>query len=74
MSLTPITAAEIRAFRAALGISQAGLAEALGMSKRGVEEWEAGRREAPAYLRLALAALNQRLEPWRGGERDDQPD
>jgi transcriptional regulator with XRE-family HTH domain len=59
MSLSPPSPDDLRAFRKAMGgWSQAQLATALGASTRGVEEWEAGRREPPAFLGLALAALN----------------
>jgi transcriptional regulator with XRE-family HTH domain len=64
MSLVPPVATEIRMFRQKLGLSQAKLAEILGLSTRAVEEWEAGRRTAPAMLRFAFAALNEGLEPW----------
>jgi len=66
MSLTPPTPAEIKSFRALTGASQANLADDLGISKRAVEEWEAGRRAPPAYLRLALAAIKERLPPFHG--------
>jgi DNA-binding transcriptional regulator YiaG len=63
--MTPPNPAELKAFRLAMGgWSQAKLGEMLGASTRGVEDWEAGRREPPAMLRLALAALNAGLEPW----------
>lgn len=45
---------EIRAFRQTHGLSQRALALRLGCSRRAVEEWEAGRREPLALLRLAL--------------------
>lgn len=64
MSLSPPTATEIRAFRARHDLSQAALGEALGASKRTVEDWEGGRRLAPNMLRLALAAIEGKLEPW----------
>jgi DNA-binding XRE family transcriptional regulator len=64
MSITPPTPDEIRAFRKEVMTSQAGLGEHLGASKRTVEDWEAGRREPPAMLRLALAALKAGLAPW----------
>ena len=56
---------ELVMFRKRRGITQAGLAELLGVSKRGVEDWEGGRRTPPAFLRLALAALISGAEPWR---------
>lgn len=64
MSLTPPSPDLIRTFRAAVGLSQVRLAEQLGVSTRAVEEWEAGRRSAPAYLALAFSALDHQLPPW----------
>lgn len=55
--MTPPTASDIRAFRKVHGLSQKGLAIALGCSKRGIENWEQGSREPPAYLRLALERI-----------------
>lgn len=65
MSLTPPTAAEVKAFRQAIGATQAQLADMLGVSKRAIETWEGGDREAPAMLRLALGALNANTPPWQ---------
>lgn len=64
MSLTPPSATEIKAFRRAAELSQAALAEKLGVSTRAVEEWEGSRRQAPPMLRLALGAIKERVEPW----------
>lgn len=64
MSLQPPAATEIKLFRLKVGMTQAQMAECLGASTRAVEEWEAGRRAAPAMLRLAFAAINEGLEPW----------
>ena len=52
-----LMADEIREFRAILGLTQAGLAGALGVSLRAVEEWEGRRNPAPTYLQLALERL-----------------
>jgi DNA-binding transcriptional regulator YiaG len=65
MSLSAPGPTEIRVLRQSLGLSQAKLAERIGSSTRAVEEWEAGRRAAPAMLRLALAAIKADLEPAR---------
>jgi DNA-binding transcriptional regulator YiaG len=63
--MTPPSPDEIRAFRKAIGVSQAKLAAMLGAaSHRTVEAWEAGINNAPPMLRLAMAALNAGLEPW----------
>lgn len=64
MSLYPPTMTELKLFRSTFGLSQAALAERLGASTRAVEEWEAGRRQPPAMLRLALAAIKADLKPW----------
>lgn len=55
---------DIEAFREELGLTQADLGQALGGSKRSVEDWEAGRRQAPAMLRLAMAAIARGAIPW----------
>lgn len=59
MSLSSPSADEIKACRASLGLSQVRLAEVLGVSRRTVEEWEAGRNDPPPYLRLALEKLEE---------------
>lgn len=70
--MSPLTRDDLRAFRASLGLSQVRLAEALGVSRRNVEDWESEISAPPVYLALALAALNANLEPWKptskGGE------
>lgn len=55
---------EIRGFRDNLGLTKSELAEKIGGAVRTVEDWEAGRRKAPAMLRLALAAVARGLSPW----------
>jgi transcriptional regulator with XRE-family HTH domain len=52
-------AIEIRAFRQALGLSQAAFAARLGATARTIEDWEAARRAAPALLHRAFFALRQ---------------
>ena len=39
-----------RGIRAALGFSQVSFAESYGLSRRTLEDWEAGRRLPPSYL------------------------
>jgi DNA-binding transcriptional regulator YiaG len=51
------TPTEIKAFRHAHGLSQRALALKLGCSRRAVEDWESGRREPMALLRLALERI-----------------
>lgn len=41
---------KIKELRTAVGLTQAQFAELIGCSKRAVESWEGGKREAPAYL------------------------
>lgn len=60
---------EFRHFREAAGISQRKAADLLGVSRRTVEDWEAGRRNAPNYLRLAVSAILNGLPPWPPGEQ-----
>lgn len=57
--LTAPSAEEIRGFRAKMGWAKPALAEALGVSLRAVEEWEASRSKPFAYLRLALERLDE---------------
>ena len=45
-------------------MTQAELAQRIGGSTRAVEDWEAGRRQAPPMLRLALAAIRRDVLPW----------
>lgn len=47
----------LRSYRASHDLSQRQLADALQISRRTVEDWEAGRREPIAFLRLALERL-----------------
>lgn len=49
--------AYLRAFRSRAGLSQVALANALGVSRRTVEEWEGGRNRPPEYLKLAIEYL-----------------
>lgn len=62
--LLDVSPDEIKAFREELGLTQADLGQKLGGSKRSVEDWEAGRRQAPAMLRLAMAAVARGATPW----------
>lgn len=59
-----IAPAEVLAFRRRRRWTQEALSQALGVSKRAVEEWEAGRKPPPPYLRLALAALQAGAGGW----------
>ena len=66
--LSELTAAEIKAARVLLNMSQVDFAAALGISRRNVENWESegpGSRTPPVYLRFAIAAVMAGLEPWK---------
>jgi len=56
-----MTPDELRAARQALGLTQKGLAERLGVSKDTYNRWEKGRQgfAFPLILRLALEQLAQ---------------
>lgn len=60
-----MTPAEIRHWREVRALSQADLARALGCKPPTVSRWEAGERDAPPYLRLALERLARDHRPKR---------
>lgn len=53
-----MTPAELKAERAALGLSQQKLADALGVTARAIKHWEAGTRRVPEWLTHALRGLS----------------
>lgn len=53
--------AHLRAFRVRHNLTQAQLADRLMVSARLVENWEADVNSPPAYLKIALQALEDRL-------------
>jgi putative transcriptional regulator len=53
-----MTPADIIAARERMGLTQARLAALLGVPIGTLRNWEQGRRQAPAFLRLALQALD----------------
>lgn len=57
MKKEPINPAEIKAARARLGITQAALADYLGVTVRAVKYWEAGQRKMPWSAQILLAQL-----------------
>lgn len=63
-ALVEVAPEEIRAFREESGLTRTELADKLGSALRTVEDWEAGRRQSPLMLRLALAAVARELAPW----------
>lgn len=56
-----MTPEEVRHFRARLDLTQAALADALGIEVRTVQRWEAGATEPAGFLALALAELERRI-------------
>jgi DNA-binding transcriptional regulator YiaG len=63
MSREVLTPAQIKAYRKKCTVTQAGLAERLGVSRRTVEEWEAGRNPPPLMLTFALQGLADPMPP-----------
>lgn len=66
-----MTHEDFKAWRSAMDLSQAAAADALGLSKATVENYDRGTRredgrpvEIPKHVALACAALWHRLEPW----------
>lgn len=66
-----MTADDFKGWRAAMGLSQRAAAEALGVSRPTIENYERGVRltdgqpvTIPRTVALACAALYHRLEPW----------
>lgn len=60
-----------KAWRAAMGFTQQQAADALGLSKPGLINYEHGKRrdggkpvEIPRHIALACAAIAAGLEPW----------
>lgn len=51
--------AYLQAFRARHSLSQVSLANALGVSRRLVENWESSVNVPPVYLKLALQKLSE---------------
>jgi len=71
MEIEEMTPDEVRAFRGEFGLTKAELAERLGSALRTVEDWEAGRRQSPSMLRVALSAVARELSPWRATPKLD---
>lgn len=57
-----MTGHELAARRLALGLSQQGIATALGVTQATVSRWESGTRPCPAGIEIELATLEDALE------------
>lgn len=60
-----MTAADLTAWRTALGISRAEASRRLGCAENSLAAYEAGKTRIPRYIALACAALAYGLPPWR---------
>jgi DNA-binding transcriptional regulator YiaG len=73
------TAESIAALRARLGLSQAAMADELGVRQQTVSEWETGRYEPRGASARVLSMLADATEPYAPGpgvrpERSDETD
>jgi DNA-binding transcriptional regulator YiaG len=57
-----VTDVELKAARTRLGLTQAGLAALLRVDGRTIRKWEAGDRDIPGSVEVALEALT---DGWR---------
>lgn len=69
----PVSPAELRSTRLALGLSQGSLAELLGVAQSTVHRWERGQRATPADLRPRLTRLCFSFTRDITHERFDRP-
>lgn len=60
----------IKEIRQSTGLSQAMFCEALGIPKRTLEDWEAGKRTPPEYVVELIAYRVQHDENIKKGGRD----
>jgi DNA-binding transcriptional regulator YiaG len=73
--LPPMTAQDVRLWRIRQGLTQQELANLLGVQVLAVARWEAGTRRPPAYLRLALERIVQKLGPrWLDPQPEGEPE
>jgi len=64
----PWTAERIAALRAELGLTQAEMADELGVRQQTVSEWETGRYLPRGASERVLAMLAERARPYEAGE------
>jgi len=69
-----MTREDVKAWRRRLGLSQAGLAGLLGVTRNAVTRWEYGGHPVPPWLHLALAGIectgaHLQVQPRRRGRR-----
>src|SRR5438128_12628156 len=62
----------ILTLRSAIGLTQAGLSDQLGISKRAVGEWEAGSSYPKASHLKALIALAVKEQVWAFGHEEEE--
>ena len=60
-----MTRDELRAARAALGMSQPDLAEVLGVSVPTIKRYELGEYPIPHWMDLALVTVRKRHKPFK---------
>lgn len=59
-----MTAAELKAWRERLNLSQASAADKLGCSRRSLQHWESGTYPVPPYIDMAASAVSMNLPPY----------
>ena len=64
-----MNASEFSSARANLGLSQAGMATALGVDQGTISRWESGKARIPAAIELALATLQENRTPMADTRR-----
>lgn len=63
---TPLEPRELVKFRAHYGMTQRGLAHAIGASTPAISSWECGKTKIPRMAQLALSAFVAGLPPYAG--------
>ena len=58
-----MTPESLKAGRAEMGMTQEAAAKALGLSRRGIQDYEKGLYPVPKSVALAAAAIKHNLEP-----------